>query len=190
MTRSVNVSRVFSRDSRHGDDGAEPVARRVLGLSVPVGRSGVRSTGVTASTPSVWRKSGCARFCTRPRAELQAQARTGGTFAEEAAEWLRCVEVDRQRKPSTLAGYDWIVSGQLVPAFRELPVEAVATEVMERWLALRQRLAEWRGGAYGLVADGGVCARAEGGLVTRPVTRRRLIALRVPAPPFGRSGAS
>jgi integrase len=68
------------------------------------------------------------------RGELQPQMRTGVTFARAAAEWLRYVEVDRQRKPSTLAGYRWIVSGQLVPAFGGLPVEAVTTEVIERWL--------------------------------------------------------
>lgn len=68
------------------------------------------------------------------RGELQAQTRTGVTFEQAAAEWLRYVEVDRQRKPSTLAGYRWIVSGQLVPAFGGLAVEAVTTGVIERWL--------------------------------------------------------
>ena len=68
------------------------------------------------------------------RGELQAQTRTGVTFEQAAAEWLRYVEVDRQRKPSTLAGYRWIVSGHLVPAFGGLAVEAVTTGVIERWL--------------------------------------------------------
>ena len=68
------------------------------------------------------------------RGELQAQTRTGVTFEQAAAEWLRYVEVDRQRKPSTLAGCRWIVSGHLVPAFGGLAVEAVTTGVIERWL--------------------------------------------------------
>jgi hypothetical protein len=40
---------------------------------------------------------------------LAGQVRTGVTFADAAAEWLRYVELDRQRKPSTIAGYRVIV---------------------------------------------------------------------------------
>lgn len=69
------------------------------------------------------------------RGELPAQTRTGVTFAEAAAEWLRYIEIDRQRKPSTVAGYRWIVRAQLVPAFGALPVEAITTEAIEQWLA-------------------------------------------------------
>lgn len=69
------------------------------------------------------------------RGELPGQNRTGVTFAEATAEWLRYVEFDRQRKPSTLAGYRWIVQAQLLPAFGEKPIEAITTEVIERWLA-------------------------------------------------------
>jgi hypothetical protein len=39
------------------------------------------------------------------RGTLAGQAVTGATFADAAAEWLRYVEFDRQRKPSTLEGY-------------------------------------------------------------------------------------
>src|SRR5437660_6506748 len=38
------------------------------------------------------------------RGTVVGQVRTGATFAYAAAEWLRYVEVDRQRKPSTVAG--------------------------------------------------------------------------------------
>lgn len=69
------------------------------------------------------------------RGALPAQNRTGVTFAEAAAEWLRYVEDDRQRKPSTVKGYRWIVQAQLLPAFGEMPVESVTTPVIERWLA-------------------------------------------------------
>src|SRR5947208_2864623 len=37
------------------------------------------------------------------RGTLPGAVRTGVTFAEAADEWLRYVEVDRQRKPSTIA---------------------------------------------------------------------------------------
>jgi integrase len=69
------------------------------------------------------------------RGTLAAQRRTGVTFADAAAEWLRYVEVDRQRKPSTIAGYQAIVRAQLLPAFGDMPIEAVTTEVIEHWLA-------------------------------------------------------
>jgi integrase len=61
--------------------------------------------------------------------------RTGATFADGATEWLRYVEFDRQRKPSTVAGYKVIVRSQLLPAFGSMPIEAVTTEVVERWLS-------------------------------------------------------
>jgi hypothetical protein len=43
------------------------------------------------------------------RGTLAGQVRTGATFADAAAEWLRYVEFDRQRKPSTVAGYKVLV---------------------------------------------------------------------------------
>ncbi|MBV9000010.1 MAG: tyrosine-type recombinase/integrase [Solirubrobacterales bacterium] len=66
---------------------------------------------------------------------LAGQVRTGATFADAAAEWLRYVEVDRQRKPSTIDGYKAIVRAQLLPAFGAMPLEAVTTEAIERWLS-------------------------------------------------------
>src|SRR5436305_1810984 len=36
---------------------------------------------------------------------LPGQVRTGATFADAVAEWLRYIEHDRGRKPSTVAGY-------------------------------------------------------------------------------------
>jgi hypothetical protein len=39
------------------------------------------------------------------RGPLPGMVRTGATFADAAAEWLRYVEHDRGRKPSTVAGY-------------------------------------------------------------------------------------
>jgi hypothetical protein len=38
------------------------------------------------------------------RGVLPGMVRTGATFADAAAEWLRYVEHDWQRKPSTVAG--------------------------------------------------------------------------------------
>lgn len=66
---------------------------------------------------------------------LAGQVRTGATFADAAAEWLRYVEVDRERKPSTVAGYKVIVRSQLLPVFGQMPLEQVTTESIERWLS-------------------------------------------------------
>lgn len=39
------------------------------------------------------------------------------TFAEAAAEWLRFIEEDRERKPSTLKDYRSVLNAYLLPAF-------------------------------------------------------------------------
>jgi hypothetical protein len=50
------------------------------------------------------------------RGTLPGLVRTGATFADAAAEFLRYVEHDRSIKPSTLTDYRSIVSAHLVPA--------------------------------------------------------------------------
>ena len=86
------------------------------------------------------------------------QVRTGATFADAAAEWLRYIEVDRRRKPSTVEGYKVIVRSQLLPAFGEVPVESVTTEAIEQWLSSLPGAASSRTKA--LVLLHGVLARA------------------------------
>ena len=51
--------------------------------------------------------------------------RTGATFADAAAEFLRYVEHDRAVKPSTLVDYRSVVDAQLVPAFGERRLETI-----------------------------------------------------------------
>jgi hypothetical protein len=50
------------------------------------------------------------------RGELAVQNATGVFFEETAAEWLRDIEFDRERKPGTVKGYRWILNSQLLPA--------------------------------------------------------------------------
>jgi integrase len=69
------------------------------------------------------------------RGTLPGMVRTGATFADAAAEYLRYVEHDRERKPSTVRGYRSVIHVHLLPAFGELPVEDVSTAVIEGWLA-------------------------------------------------------
>jgi integrase len=69
------------------------------------------------------------------RGTLPGMVRTGATFADAAAEYLRYVEHDRGRKPPTLRGYRSTIDVHLLPAFGVMPVEAVTTAVIETWLA-------------------------------------------------------
>src|SRR5450755_2112178 len=68
------------------------------------------------------------------RGTLPGMVRTGATFADAAAEYLRYIEHDRERKPSTVRGYRSAITAHLLPAFGSLPVENVTMEVIERWL--------------------------------------------------------
>jgi hypothetical protein len=61
--------------------------------------------------------------------------KTGATFADAAAEYLRYIEHDRGRKPSTLRGTARRSMRTFFPLFGSMPVEAVTTEKIERWLA-------------------------------------------------------
>jgi integrase len=69
------------------------------------------------------------------RGTLPGAVRTGATFADAAAEYLRYVEQDRGRKPSTLRGYRSTIAVHLLPVFGSMPVEDVTTEAIETWLA-------------------------------------------------------
>jgi len=58
---------------------------------------------------------------------------TGVTFADACAEWLRYMEQDLDRKPSTLVEYCSSVRAHLLPAFGSLRLEEVTTEHVEAW---------------------------------------------------------
>jgi hypothetical protein len=57
------------------------------------------------------------------RGALPGAVRSGATFADAPAEWLRYVADDRDVKPSTMTDYRSVVSSRLLPAFGPLPVE-------------------------------------------------------------------
>jgi integrase len=69
------------------------------------------------------------------RGTLTGLVRTGATFADAAAEYLRYAEQDRGCKPSTLRDYRSTISGHLLPAFGSLAVEDITPAVIERWRA-------------------------------------------------------
>lgn len=89
---------------------------------------------------------------------LPGLIKTGATFAEAAAEWLRYIEHDRARKPSTISGYQTILRAHLLPTFGEMPIEEITTEMIETWLASIDRAPATR--AKALVLMHGIFERA------------------------------
>jgi integrase len=92
------------------------------------------------------------------RGRLPGQVRTGVTFADAAAEWLRFVKHDRKRKPSTLEGYRAIVRAHLLPEFGHVPLESITPRMIEQWAERIDRSASTR--RLALVLIHGVFKRA------------------------------
>jgi integrase len=69
------------------------------------------------------------------RGTLPGLVRTRATFSDAATEYLRYVEHDRGRKPSTVRGYRSIVEHHLLPAFGSMPFEDLRTEHIEAWIS-------------------------------------------------------
>jgi integrase len=69
------------------------------------------------------------------RGELPGMVRTGATFADATAEFMRWLEHDRDRKPSTLRDYESIIRAHLLPAFGKEALEDITTEQIEGWSA-------------------------------------------------------
>ena len=111
---------------------------------------------------------------------LPGMTRTGATFADATAEWLRYIEQDRRRKPSTVSGYQAIVRAQLLPAFGSMPIESITTATIEAWLAGFDRASSTR--VKALVLMHGIFQRARKvwSLPANPVTD-------VEKPPLGAS---
>jgi Phage integrase, N-terminal SAM-like domain len=62
-----------------------------------------------------------------------AAARSGVTFADAAAEWLRFIEEDRERKPSTLVDYRSALRAHLLPAFGDQLLQEITPGEIEAW---------------------------------------------------------
>ncbi len=71
------------------------------------------------------------------RGTLPGMVRTGATFADAAAEWLRYIEQERGRKASTIRDYNSVVNVHLLPAFGQEPLEKIDAEMIEGWLSAR-----------------------------------------------------
>jgi integrase len=66
---------------------------------------------------------------------LPGMVRTGATFADATAEFLRYCEQDRGCKPWTIRGYSSTIQTHLIPTFGRLAVEDITTTAIERWIA-------------------------------------------------------
>jgi integrase len=133
---------------------------------------------VTKRTAEAWLR---ATLDEARRGVLPGMVRTGATFADAAAEWLRYVEHDRRRKPSTVAGYDSIVRSQLLPVFGDQAIEAITPGAIEAWVGSLTQAASSRTKALVLMHGIFQRARKVWGLPVNPVTD-------VEKPPLSRSG--
>ncbi len=71
------------------------------------------------------------------RGTLAGMRRIEATFADAAAEFLRYVERVRQREPSTLRDYCYVIDGHLLPAFGERKLETITADDID---AYKERL--------------------------------------------------
>jgi len=67
------------------------------------------------------------------RGTLPGMVRTGATFTDAAAEYLRYCESDRGCKPSTLRDYRSNLNAHLLPAFGRERLEDLTPAMIERW---------------------------------------------------------
>ena len=67
------------------------------------------------------------------RGTLPGLVPSGATFADAAAEWLRFIAEDRERKPSTIRDYRSVLAAHLLPAFGGMPLEAITPRAIEDW---------------------------------------------------------
>lgn len=67
------------------------------------------------------------------RGTLPIREKSGATFADAAAEWLRYAEQERGVKPSTLRDYRTSVRAYLLPAFGHLALEDVTPDRIDLW---------------------------------------------------------
>ena len=119
------------------------------------------------------------------RGQLIASSRpvAGATFADAAAEWLRYIEHDRKRRPSTVRDYRIVVDKVLVPALGSAPLDQVTSghidtfrarlvaadelspRTINKYLALIHGILKRAQRVYGLAAN------AAAGVERQPVRR-------------------
>jgi hypothetical protein len=95
-------------------------------------------------SPSASPRTGCDNWWRRRSAgRCQRAGRTGATFADAAAEWLRNIEHDRLR---AISGRDLssLLRSQILPAFADRALEVITPAMIESWIACVDRTAATR----------------------------------------------
>jgi integrase len=100
---------------------------------------------------------------------LAVAVKTGLTFTACAHEFLRYVEVDRERDPATVRDYKGVVEGYLIPYFGDAPIEALDRDAI---VAYRDKL-KAEGRALRQVPDGE--PKREGKLSNRVIVRHLVV---------------
>jgi hypothetical protein len=105
------------------------------------------------------------------RGTLPGMVRRGATFADAAAEFLRYVADERDRKPSTLRDYRSVITAHLLPRFADELIEDITPAMIEEWGASLGAALASRTKNKLLVVLHGVFRRAQnvGGLPANPV---------------------
>ena len=86
----------------------------------------------TRRTAEAWLRATLAQAA---EGTLPGMVRTGATVADACTEYLRYIEHDRARKPSTLRDYDSILRIHVLPHLGEIPVEELTSGRVEHWAA-------------------------------------------------------
>jgi integrase len=101
---------------------------------LPDGRQVKRSIGPVSCVSRRQAEGWLHRVLDEARAgTLPGMVRTGVSFAEACEEYLHWLEVDRQRKPSTLRDYRSILRAHLLPYFADVLVEDITEAHCEAW---------------------------------------------------------
>ena len=126
--------RLPRRKARTGLVREVPPRRRAPGAAqARAGLDRARPPGRGLSDQAAGRGLALRDACRRPTRDAAGCVRTGATFDDAVAEWLRYVEHDRDCKPSTLSHYRSTVNAHLLPAFSGLRVEDITTRQIEAW---------------------------------------------------------
>jgi integrase len=178
LSRAVPDNRTYSPIFRDGPPLLPVHASLPADLGQPVTRGRPAAGSFTKRTAEAWLRS---TLEDARRGTLQPVERSGATFADAAAEWLRYIEQDRGRKPSTVGGYASIVRTQLLPTFGTMPIESVTPAVIEHWLHSLTQTASSRTKSHVLMHGIFQRARKVWSLAVNPVAD-------VEKPPLQRSG--
>jgi integrase len=86
----------------------------------------------TRRTAEAWLRATLAQAAA---GKLPGMVQTGATVADACAEYLRHLERDRARKPSTLRDYESVLRNHVKPALGQVRLEDLTAERVERWAA-------------------------------------------------------